>query len=82
MPDWARAVELCREAHTSFPGHGIIGWDVFLTDAGPILNEANASPGHVYQVAAQRPLLNPDLRPAYERARDFARKHGGGNPAF
>lgn len=82
MPDWARAVEICQEAHTSFPGHGIIGWDVFLTDAGPILNEANASPGHVYQVAAQRPLLNPDLRPAYERARAFARQHGGGNPAF
>lgn len=82
MPDWARAVELCREAHTSFPGHGIIGWDVFLTDAGPILNEANASPGHVYQVAAQRPLLNPDLRPAYARARAFARQHGGGTPAF
>jgi len=82
MPYWARAVELCQEAHTSFPGHGIIGWDVFLTDAGPILNEANASPGHVYQVAAQRPLLNPDLRPAYERARSFARTHGGGSPAF
>lgn len=82
MPDWTRAVELCQEAHASFPGHGIIGWDVFLTDAGPILNEANANPGHVYQVAAQRPLLNPDLRPAYERARSFAQKHGGGSKAF
>ena len=82
LPDWDRAIEICRVAHESFPGHGIIGWDVFLTDAGAILNEANASPGHVYQAAAQRPLLNPDMRPAYERARAFAQKHGGGQERF
>jgi Sugar-transfer associated ATP-grasp len=82
LPDWDRAVEICRAAHESFPGHGIIGWDVFLTAKGAILNEANASPGHVYQAAAQRPLLNPDMRPAYERALGFARKHGGGAEAF
>jgi hypothetical protein len=82
LPDWGRAVEICRTAHESFPGHGIIGWDVFLTDQGALLNEANANPGHVYQVAAQRPLLNADLRPAYDRALGFARLHGGGRGAF
>lgn len=75
LPDWTRAIEICVAGHESFPGHGIIGWDVFLTDDGALLNEANANPGHVYQVAAQRPLLNPDMRPAYERALAFARKH-------
>ncbi|MFC3087671.1 sugar-transfer associated ATP-grasp domain-containing protein [Tabrizicola soli] len=82
LPDWSRAVEICREGHLAFPGHGIIGWDVFLTDAGPLLNEANVTPGHLYQVAAQRPLLNPELRPAYERAKAFARLHGGGAGRF
>ena len=82
LPYWTQAVEICRASHESFPGHGIIGWDVFLTDRGAILNEANASPGHLYQVAAQRPLLNSDMRPAYERALSFARKHGGGVGAF
>lgn len=82
LPHWARAIEICRAAHESFPGHGVIGWDVFLTEEGAILNEANASPGHLYQVASQRPLLNPDMRPTYERARAFARKHGGGKPGF
>jgi hypothetical protein len=82
LPHWDQAVQLCREGHESFPGHGILGWDVFLTDAGALLNEANVNPGHVYQVAAQRPLLNPDLRPGYERALAFARKHGGGAVAF
>lgn len=82
LPHWAEAVQICRTAHESFPGHGVIGWDVFLTEAGAILNEANGSPGHLYQVAAQRPLLNPDMRPAYARARAFARKHGGGKAGF
>lgn len=82
MPDWSRAVDLCRQAHDSFPGNGCIGWDVFLTDQGLLLNEANANPGHLYQVAAQRPLLNPEMRPAYDRALAFARKHGGGVGAF
>jgi hypothetical protein len=82
LPHWQAAVSHCRAGHESFPGHGIIGWDVFLTDEGALLNEANVNPGHVYQVAAQRPLLNPDLRPAYDRAVAFARKHGGGIGAF
>ena len=76
LPDWPRAVVLCKTGHESFTGHGIIGWDVFLTDEGALLNEANLSPGHLYQVAAQRPLLNPDLRPAYERALAYARRQG------
>jgi len=82
LPDWDRAVELCCLGHESFPGEGLIGWDVFLTGDGALLNEANGSPGHVYQVAAQRPLLNPDTRPAYERALAFARQHGGGKLRF
>ncbi len=82
LPDWPRAHELCRAGHECFPGHGIIGWDVFLTNDGALLNEANSNPGHVYQVAAQRPLLNPDMRPAYDRALALARKHGGGTGAF
>ena len=53
-----------------------------MTEAGPLLNEANVTHGHLYQVAAQRPLLNPELRPAYERARAFARLHGGGADRF
>ncbi len=80
LPHWADAVAICQAAHQAFPGNGIIGWDVFLTDAGALLNEANANPGHVYQIAAQRPLLNPDLRPGYDRALAFARRHGGGKP--
>ena len=78
LPHWQQALDIARVGHESFPGHGLIGWDVFLTPEGAILNEANASPGHLYQVAAQRPLLNPDMRPLYARAVAFAKPHGGG----
>ena len=72
LPHWPQAMAAALAGHDSFPGHGIIGWDVFLTDAGALLNEANANPGHVYQVAAGRGLMNPDLAPAYARALAFA----------
>lgn len=82
LPHWDQAIRITRAGHESFPGHGIIGWDVFLTPEGALLNEANASPGHVYQAAAQRPLLNPDMRPTYARALAWARRHGGGRSRF
>lgn len=82
LPHCAKAVDMCRTAHESFPGQGVIGWGVFLTETGALLNEANDNPGHLYQVAARRPLLNPEMRPAYDRARAFARRHGGGRASF
>lgn len=82
MPHWEQAITITKAGHAAFPGHGLIGWDVFLTPEGALLDEANVTPGHVYQVAAQRPLLNPDLRPGYERALAFAHKHGGGKSGF
>lgn len=82
LPHWQQALKIARAGHESFPGHGLIGWDVFLTPEGAMLNEANASPGHLYQVAAQRPLLNPDMRPLYTRALAYAKKYGGGTGKF
>lgn len=73
LPHWAQAMDQCLAAHRLFPGHGIIGWDVFLTADGPLMNEANANPGHVYQVAAARGLRNPDLEPVYQRALTHAK---------
>lgn len=65
---WDQALAACVAGHESFPGHGILGWDVFLTDEGALLNEVNANPGHVYQVAAQRGMMNPDKAPLHARA--------------
>lgn len=73
LPHWRQAVEACIAGHEAFEGNGVIGWDVFLTDEGALLNEANHNPGHLYQVAAGRGLRNPDLEPAYQRALAYAR---------
>lgn len=74
LPHWPQAMaDVCR-AHTLFPGHGILGWDVFLTPEAALINEVNANPGHVYQAAAQRGLRNPDLEPVYARALAFAHR--------
>jgi Sugar-transfer associated ATP-grasp len=73
LPHWHEALAAVVAGHESFPGHGILGWDVFLTDEGALLNEANTNPGHVYQVAAGRGMRNPDMAPLYARALAHAR---------
>lgn len=72
LPHWDQAIAAVMRAHALFPGHGLLGWDVFLTDAGALLNEVNATPRDVYQAAALRGVNNPDLRPIYDRALAFA----------
>lgn len=42
IPDWHEAVALTLEAATAFPGARVQGWDVALTDRGPVLLELNA----------------------------------------
>ncbi len=74
LPHWEQAMQTVIRAHDLFLGHGILGWDVFLTDEGALINETNANPGHIYQIAAQRGLLNPDLHPIYERALAYAKR--------
>ena len=44
----------CRDGHQCFPGHGIVGWDVFLTDQGALLNEANVTPGQILRLEGFR----------------------------
>lgn len=74
LPGFAKAVELVRAAHGLFPGHGVLGWDVFLTAEGPLLNEVNANPyPMIYQRAAWRGINDPSLRPLYEEALAHAR---------
>jgi hypothetical protein len=78
LPHFDTARSAVLAGHRLFPGHGILGWDVILTDHGPVLNEVNANPGHaVYQQVALRGLLNPDMLPLWERARAWARTAGG-----
>lgn len=70
LPHWPEAVETVLRAHRIFADNGIIGWDVLLTDRGPVISEANTNPGHsIYQRPHGRGLLNPDLMPLIDEAR-------------
>lgn len=41
LPDWDQLVDLARRAHRAFPGFIFPGWDIAITDAGPVILEAN-----------------------------------------
>ena len=45
LPLWQETVELVRRAHAAFPDRITIGWDVAITDRGPVIIEGNAQSG-------------------------------------
>jgi hypothetical protein len=45
IPYLNESVELCLKAHRLLYNNFIIGWDVVITDEGPLILEANEKPG-------------------------------------
>lgn len=45
LPELKKAVDLCKRAHAFFYGVYVIGWDIALTDEGPMVVEVNERPG-------------------------------------
>lgn len=45
LPLWPETLELVRRAHAAFPDRIIIGWDVAITDRGPVIIEGNVQSG-------------------------------------
>ncbi|RYG90463.1 hypothetical protein EU803_14675 [Loktanella sp. IMCC34160] len=78
LPHWSEAVAACVAGHDLFPAHGILGWDVFLTETGAVLNEVNANPAPIYQLAARRGLRNPEMEATYQDALTLARGRARG----
>ncbi len=58
IPFWDEAMELCRKAAYKVPQMGYVGWDVAITENGPLFIEANNLPGH--DAFPQMPLQAPD----------------------
>ena len=46
IPFWKESAELCLKASAVVPQVGYVGWDVAVTEKGPILIEGNPFPGH------------------------------------
>lgn len=45
LPLWAETVALVERAHAAFPDRITIGWDVAITDQGPVIIEGNTQSG-------------------------------------
>lgn len=69
IPFYQESVALVKEAAMRIPELGYIGWDVAVSEKGPMLIEANHFPGHdIYQFQVH---LGPDrigLLPRFEKA--------------
>lgn len=58
IPYWTQVLDICREAAYKVPQMGYVGWDVAITQDGPLFIEANNLPGH--DAFPQMPLQAPD----------------------
>ena len=48
LPFWKEAIEMCFEAAKSLPQVAYVGWDVGITENGPVLIEGNPFPGTTF----------------------------------
>jgi hypothetical protein len=59
LPDWNAVLLLTKVAHQACPNFVFVGWDVALTDCGPMLLEGNAGwSADEYQSLTGQPLGN------------------------
>lgn len=55
MPLWQEVLDLAKNAAKVVPQVGLIGWDVAITENGPLIIEGNDFPGHdIYGLPAHR----------------------------
>ncbi|MGH6891445.1 MAG: sugar-transfer associated ATP-grasp domain-containing protein [Dongiaceae bacterium] len=57
VPFWPEVVQLVIKAHGLLPGRVVVGWDVAVTEDGPVLLEGNSFPDNIYpQRLYQKPI--------------------------
>lgn len=55
IPEWEQVKDLVLKAAKVVPQVGLVGWDVAISDHGPLLIEGNEFPGHdIYQLPPHR----------------------------
>ena len=68
IPLWDQVMSLCLKAATRIPQMGYVGWDVAITEDGPLFIEANNLPGH--DAFPQMPSQAPDhigFKPEFQK---------------
>ncbi len=46
VPMWKEVIDLAKKASLVVPQVGLVGWDIAVTDKGPLIIEGNDFPGH------------------------------------
>jgi hypothetical protein len=69
IPLFSEAVGLCERAMGHHPSLQYVGWDVVISERGPIIIEGNACP-NLELIQSHEPLLTQ------KRVRDFYEGHG------
>ncbi len=68
IPEWELVKSLVLEAAKVVPQVGLVGWDVAISDHGPLLIEGNEFPGHdIYQLPPHREN-GIGMLPVFEKA--------------
>lgn len=63
LPDWAEVRKLALRAAATFPWARVIGWDIALSDRGPVLLEGNNRWGpSLVQLPAPRGLMTGEFK--------------------
>ncbi|RKY51978.1 MAG: hypothetical protein DRP93_08945 [Candidatus Neomarinimicrobiota bacterium] len=57
IPEWEEAVKIAKRIQKVTPFYRLVGCDIAITEAGPVLIEANANPDIVYQEQTSGPIL-------------------------
>jgi hypothetical protein len=70
LPDWTKLREVALSAAAAFPWCRCIGWDIALSDRGPVLIEANERwSAKLAQAVSGRGMLEGELLAVYEQLR-------------
>lgn len=68
VPFWSELKALAEQAHAIFPNAGVIGWDIGMSEDGPVIVEGNNMPHHtLYQLATGEGIMNPRFAPVFEK---------------
>lgn len=83
LPLWSETKALAVRAHCSFTDRVLVGWDIAITDDGPLIVEGNSSPDLDIMQRFGAPICNSrfgELLAWHLIERGFAPRPGAGSP--
>ncbi|MDH3594091.1 MAG: hypothetical protein OEU09_11120 [Rhodospirillales bacterium] len=80
LPLWPEVRDCCLRGANTLPNCHVQGWDVAITDNGPVLIELEGDGGHpqMVQLAQGRGLYSGSFKAFYDRSRAAAESEGKG----